>query len=53
MKFYDNPFNPDSYFLSFTLFYFVNQVLIKMHWEVSYTYGLMYQFILYIIFFFH
>ena len=43
MKSHLNPFNPDSYFSSFTLLYFLSQVVTQMHWAVSCTYGFMYQ----------
>ena len=37
-------------FSSFTLLYFVNHALTQMRWGVTYTYGCMYQLILYMIF---
>ena len=52
MKSHEHPLNPDSYFFSsFTLLYFVSQIVTQMRQAVSYTYRCMYQSILHMVFF--
>ena len=50
-KIHINPLNPDVYFSSFTLLYFMGQSVTQMHGTVSCTHCFMYRSILYLTYF--